>query len=161
MPGHKITLSFSHFFSFLQSRSIHLLLVYIFFPSGPSPYIVFVSPQSNKPTQQESNQERAMEMLHGRHVISQEEVNGVVRVKIVISKKELKQMVSSLGHQKQNVNGGDNYQRKTKAPTEQESFEKMLYVLRKRHEKRVEAKKKKGEQVEEWQPALQSIPEEI
>lgn len=109
----------------------------------------------------------AIERLHGARVVSREEVDGAVRVKIVLSKKELKHVVASLG-QSRPSNGNADCQRKLMAATnkpnsgDQQSFEQMLHVLRKRHAKRVAAAAavaKEG-QLSEWQPALQSIPEE-
>ncbi|XP_020085077.1 uncharacterized protein LOC109707940 [Ananas comosus] len=97
----------------------------------------------------------AIEKLHGGRVVSREEENGVVRVKIVVSKKELKQMLAGIsgientarGHQ---TGGG------ASAP---QSLEQLRHVLRRRRAKKLEegAKGLRGE----WQPQLQSIPEEI
>lgn len=106
-----------------------------------------------------------IDRLHGTHVVSREEVDGAVRVKIVLSKKELKHMVASLGL-RQSSTGNTDCPRKTavnKPNTgDQQSFEQMLHVLRKRHMRRVAAvaAAAKGGQLSEWQPALQSIPEE-
>ncbi|KAJ4746659.1 hypothetical protein LUZ62_081064 [Rhynchospora pubera] len=103
-----------------------------------------------------------IERLHAGRVVSQEEVDGAVRVKILLSKKELKKMVASL-RQRQST-GNIDCQRKatTNKPNtgDQQSFEQMLHVLRKRHVRRVAAAAAKGGQLSEWQPALQSIPEE-
>jgi hypothetical protein len=104
----------------------------------------------------------AMERLQGARVVSQEEVDGAVRVKIVLSKKELKHMVASL-NQRQSTGNADCQRKVTmnKTNTGEQQFEQMLHVLRKRHMRRVAAATAvKGDQLSEWQPALQSIPEE-
>lgn len=91
----------------------------------------------------------AIERLHGGRVTSREEENGVVRVKIVVSKQELRQMVAWTSQKRSNASHPS-----MAAPP---NFEQLLHVLRKRHMKRAEAgKEPRGE----WRPALQSIPEE-
>ena len=93
----------------------------------------------------------AIEKLHGGRVISREENNGAVRVKIVVSKQELRQMVSSLSQRRSNAI----HQRMAAPP----NLEQLLHVLREQHMKRAEAGK--GYRPGDWRPALLSIPEEI
>jgi hypothetical protein len=104
----------------------------------------------------------AIERLHGARVVSREEIDGAVRVKMVLSKKELKHMVASLS-QRQSTGNADCQRKMTmnKMNTGDQQFEQMLHVLRKRHMRRVAAAAAAKEaQSSEWQPALQSIPEE-
>ncbi|WOK98830.1 hypothetical protein Cni_G07542 [Canna indica] len=106
-------------------------------------------------TQRRVTAAETMEVLRTGRVISteeEEEVNGVVRVKVVMSRQELKQMLALMRHKR-----GDAADRhRVLAAAGAQGFEKSLHALRRRHMKRVESMK--GRSV--WIPALQSIPEE-
>lgn len=86
---------------------------------------------------------------HGR-LISHEEEDGVMTVKIVVTKKELKHLIAAMNQRENNAK-----RRQTTAP---QSLEQLFNVLRRRREKKQEVmNSRRGG----WQPALQSIPEEI
>ncbi|KAG1355386.1 hypothetical protein COCNU_07G014980 [Cocos nucifera] len=91
----------------------------------------------------------AIEQAHGGRVIDRDDENGVVTVKIVVTKQQLRQMVASTGRGWSN--SGLHH---LAAPPR---MEQLLHVLRRRHMKRAEAEKGHGSG---WRPALQSIPEE-
>lgn len=89
--------------------------------------------------------EETIKKLQSGRVISQEEEKGAVRVKIVVSKQELRQMLASMNQRNNNH--------------QMPSLEQLLHVLRKLRMNRAEtAKAYRGDC---WKPALQSIPEEI
>ncbi|URD96458.1 hypothetical protein MUK42_29814 [Musa troglodytarum] len=97
--------------------------------------------------------EEAVEELTRGVVISTEEGDGVVRLKIVMSKQELKVMVASLSGERSDAGGGRG---RTSLPPPP-SLEQLLHALRRRHMKRTESGKRRNGG---WMPALQSIPEE-
>ncbi|WOK93198.1 hypothetical protein Cni_G01892 [Canna indica] len=79
---------------------------------------------------------------------------GAVRVKIVVTKKQLRQMVASLGQGGSNAGAAG-----TTTAAAASNVELLLHVLRRRHMKRAEtAGRRHGGR---WRPALQSIPEEV
>lgn len=98
--------------------------------------------------------EEAVEELTRGMVISTEEGDGVVRLKIVMSKQELKVMVASLSGERSDAGGGRG---RTSLPPPPPSLEQLLHALRRRHMKRAESGKRRNGG---WMPALQSIPEE-
>ncbi|XP_008785057.1 uncharacterized protein LOC120110749 [Phoenix dactylifera] len=92
----------------------------------------------------------AIEQVHGGKVVARDDENGVVRVKIVVTKQQLRQMVASRGRGRSNAG-----HRPLAAPAP--DVEQLMHVLRRRHMKRAEAERgcRSG-----WRPKLQSIPEE-
>lgn len=87
----------------------------------------------------------ALEQLHhGGRVLSREDVGGAVRVKIVVSKRELKHMVAALG----SGAGGP-------------GAEQRLQSLRRRSMRRAAEAARRMQANGEWEPGLQSIPEEV
>ncbi|KAJ8512333.1 hypothetical protein OPV22_002767 [Ensete ventricosum] len=98
--------------------------------------------------------EEAVEELTRGMVISREEGDGVVRLKIVMSKQELKVMVASLSRERTDAIGGRG---RTSLPPPSPSLEQLLHALRRRHIKRAESGKGRNGG---WMPALRSIPEE-
>lgn len=92
----------------------------------------------------------AIKLAHDGRVIACDDENGVLRVKILVPKQQLTQMVASTG-QGQSVAG---LHRLAARPP---SVDQLLHALRRRHTMRAEATK--GYQ-NGWRPALQSIPEE-
>ncbi|RWW12099.1 hypothetical protein GW17_00024248 [Ensete ventricosum] len=82
--------------------------------------------------------------------------NGVVRVKIVVTKRQLRQMVASMGQGPSNAAGP---QAETAASASASNLELLLHILRRRHMKRAETGKRHGGG--RWRPALKSIPEDI
>ncbi|XP_010918149.1 uncharacterized protein [Elaeis guineensis] len=91
-----------------------------------------------------------IEEAHGGKVVGRDDENGVVTVKIVVTKEQLRQMVASTGRGWSNAG-----LHQLAAPP---SMEQLLHVLRRRHMKKAEAGK--GCNGSGWRPALQSIPEE-
>jgi hypothetical protein len=91
----------------------------------------------------------ADKIRHGR-LISHEEEDGKMTVKIVVTKKELKHLIAAMNQRENNVR-----HRQRMAP---QSLEQLFNVLRRRREKQQEVmRSRRGG----WEPALQSIPEEI
>ncbi|XP_062221034.1 uncharacterized protein LOC133920431 [Phragmites australis] len=108
----------------------------------------------------------ALEQLHhGGRVLSREDVGGAVRVKIVVSKRELKQMVAALGdgaagpaaaageRHRQRAAGG--------AGAGGPGAEQRLQSLRRRSMRRAAEAARRMQGDGEWEPGLQSIPEEV
>ncbi|CAL9092746.1 unnamed protein product [Musa textilis] len=83
-------------------------------------------------------------------VVTREDESGAVQVKVVVTKKQLRQMVAAMGQERSARAAGH---RLAASPT----MEQVLYSLRRRHMKRGE----KGQCRSRWRPELQSIPEEI
>ncbi|XP_065030567.1 uncharacterized protein LOC135653053 [Musa acuminata AAA Group] len=83
--------------------------------------------------------------------------NGVVRVKIVVTKRQLRQMVASMGQGPCNAAGPQ----AATAAASASNLELLLHVLRRRHMKRAETGKGKRHGGGRWRPALKSIPEDI
>ncbi|KAL6911820.1 hypothetical protein ACP4OV_000625 [Aristida adscensionis] len=117
----------------------------------------------------------ALQQLHnGGRVLSREEVGGAVRVKIVVSKRELKQMVAALGdgaagamaaaaaataaagerHRQRAAGGGGGGAGGAGA-------EQRLQSLRRRSMRRAAEAARRMQANGEWEPGLQSIPEEV
>ncbi|KAF9600420.1 hypothetical protein IFM89_009335 [Coptis chinensis] len=103
-----------------------------------------------------SNLLEAIAQVHGGSVVSSKDEDGVVRMKIVVKKQDLKNMLEK-------ISGGNNDTRQ--APPVQSAFssvltlEHRLNIMRKRHVKRVENANKGCRS--SWRPMLQSIPEEL
>ncbi|KAL6633814.1 hypothetical protein ACP70R_026485 [Stipagrostis hirtigluma subsp. patula] len=115
----------------------------------------------------------ALEQLHnGGRVLSREDVGGAVRVKIVVSKRELKQMVAALGEgaagamaaaaaataagerHRQRASGGA-------GGAGGPGAEQRLQSLRRRSMRRAAEAARRMQANGEWEPGLQSIPEEV
>ncbi|CAN6234003.1 unnamed protein product [Urochloa humidicola] len=115
--------------------------------------------------QQSKAAAEALEQLHhGGRLLSREDVGGAVRVKIVVSKRELKQMVAALGDGAGAVTAaaaavtGERYrQRAAGGP----SAEQRLQSLRRRSMRRAAEAARRMQANGEWEPGLQSIPEEV
>jgi hypothetical protein len=107
----------------------------------------------------------ALEQLHnGGRVLSREEVGGAVRVKIVVSKRELKQMVAALGdgaerHRQRGAAGGGGGS--CAGASGGPGAEQRLHSLRRRSMRRAAEAARRVQGSREWQPGLQSIPEEV
>ncbi|RRT31754.1 hypothetical protein B296_00057958 [Ensete ventricosum] len=80
-------------------------------------------------------------------VVGRDDESGAVRVKIVMTKTQLRQMVAAMQQ-------GPSYTA-TYPPSASSSLEQLLRSLRRRHMKRAEA----GQCRSRWRPELQSIPE--
>uniref|UniRef100_A0A804NUC5 Uncharacterized protein n=1 Tax=Zea mays TaxID=4577 RepID=A0A804NUC5_MAIZE len=120
--------------------------------------------------QQSKAAAEALEQLrHGGRLLSREDVGGAVRVRIVVSRRELKQMVAALGdddgagaaaaaasserrHRQRGAGAGAGA-----GP----GAEQRLQSLRRRSARRAaEAARRTMQAGGEWEPGLQSIPEE-
>ncbi|TVU27944.1 hypothetical protein EJB05_19449, partial [Eragrostis curvula] len=108
----------------------------------------------------------ALEQLHnGGRVLSREEVGGAVRVKIVVSKRELKQMVAALGDGAgagavAAAAAGERHRQRAAGAGGPSAAEQRLQSLRRRSMRRQAAEAARRMQGE-WEPGLQSIPEEV
>ncbi|KAL7237081.1 hypothetical protein ACSBR1_020202 [Camellia fascicularis] len=80
--------------------------------------------------------------------------DGVVRMKIVVKKQDLKQMLEVIRGGK-NTGGTST----SVSPTPSLCLEQRLNLMRRRHQWRVS--QAKGSRRSSWRPALQSIPEEL
>ncbi|KQK00706.1 uncharacterized protein LOC100836341 [Brachypodium distachyon] len=107
----------------------------------------------------------ALEQLHnGGRVLSREDVGGAVRVKIVVSKRELKKMVAALGA---GAGGeaaaapGDRRGGRQRAAAGTTDAEQRLLSLRRRSMRRAAEETRRMQASGEWEPGLQSIPEEV
>ncbi|KAL5211607.1 hypothetical protein ABZP36_022454 [Zizania latifolia] len=109
----------------------------------------------------------ALEQLHhGGRVLSREDVGGAVRVRIVVSKRELKHMVAALdaGAGEAAAAGERHRQR---APgggvggPGGPGAEQRLQSLRRRSMRRAAEAARRMQANGEWEPGLQSIPEEV
>ncbi|XP_066388025.1 uncharacterized protein [Miscanthus floridulus] len=125
--------------------------------------------QQSKPTT------AVLEQLHhGGRLLSREDVGGTVRVKIVISKRELKQMVAALDdgagdaaaaavttdrHRRQcaTTRGGSSCTAGAVGP----GIEQRLPSLRRHSMRRATEAARRMQASGEWEPGLQSIPEEV
>ena len=83
----------------------------------------------------------------GRGGEEEEEEKGVVRVKVVVSKQELRQMLASMS------------QRSSSAAQHHMAMEQLLHVLGRQRMKAADTMN--GSYRGDWRPALHSIPEEI
>lgn len=98
-------------------------------------------------------------------IVSCVEEDGVVRVKIVVKKQDVKQMLqvmrsgSDVDHHKIISNGGDD-RRSSNIVASSSSAEQRLNLLREKHLLRVD-EAKESHRSSSWSPALQSIPEEV
>jgi hypothetical protein len=106
---------------------------------------------------------QALERLHhGGRLLSREDVGGAVRVKIVVSKRELKQMVAALGDGGLVAAASSERHRQRAAAAAGPGAEQRLQSLRRRSVRRAaEAAARRMQAGGEWEPGLQSIPEEV
>ncbi|CAL5055124.1 unnamed protein product [Urochloa decumbens] len=101
----------------------------------------------------------ALEQLHhGGRLLSREDVGGAVRVKIVVSKRELKQMVAALGDGAGAVTAATRERHRQRASA---GAEQRLQSLRRRSMRRAAEAARRMQANGEWEPGLQSIPEEV
>ncbi|TKW40815.1 hypothetical protein SEVIR_1G270600v4 [Setaria viridis] len=110
----------------------------------------------------------ALEQLnHGGRLLSREDVGGAVRVKIVVSKRELKQMVAALGDGAGAVTAAATAAAATSERHRQRAAgagpgaEQRLQSLRRRSMRRAAEAARRMQANGEWEPGLQSIPEEV
>lgn len=107
----------------------------------------------------------ALEQLHhGGRVLSREEVGGAVRVKIVVSKRELKKMVAALGTGGEVAAAAASAERRNRqraAGGGGTDAEQRLQSLRRRSMRRAAEETRRMQASGEWEPGLQSIPEEV
>ncbi|KAI3980584.1 hypothetical protein MKX01_025149 [Papaver californicum] len=107
--------------------------------------------RNQKPTT-ESNLLEAIAQFHGAGVVSHTDENGVVRMKILVKKQDLKQMLEMMDNGKESSSNNNTQQQSSSL-----SLEQRLHIMRRKHQRRVE--QAKGRRI--WQPALQSIPEDL
>lgn len=81
---------------------------------------------------------------------------SVVRVRLVMSQKELKQMVASMGWGSRTGTGHN-----SRASTTTAALDQLVHLLKKRQTKRPEFGRGDRSSSSKWEPALQSIPEEL
>ncbi|KAF7085146.1 hypothetical protein CFC21_088626 [Triticum aestivum] len=110
--------------------------------------------------------EQALEQLHhGGRVLSREEVGGAVRVKIVVSKRELKKMVAALGTGGEVAAAAASADRRSRQRAAggggSTDAEQRLQSLRRRSMRRAAEETRRMQASGEWEPGLQSIPEEV
>ncbi|ESR35769.1 hypothetical protein WN944_028452 [Citrus x changshan-huyou] len=94
----------------------------------------------------------------GVHV-SEANDNGVVRMKIMVRKQDLKQILQVM-----NMNGANNSHSRSEAanaPLSAPSAEQWLNLLRRKHNIVKAVNSGKENQRRSWRPELQSIPEEL
>lgn len=105
----------------------------------------------------------ALEQLHhGGRVLSREEVGGAVRVKIVVSKRELKKMVAALGTGAEVAAAAASADRRSRQRAAGGTdAEQRLQSLRRRSMRRAAEETRRMQASGEWEPGLQSIPEEV
>lgn len=89
-------------------------------------------------------------------IVSCVEEDGVVRMKIVVKKQDVKQMLQVMS------GSDDHHHHKINAHRSSiSSAEQRLNLLRKKHLLRLDVAKKTRSSSSSWSPALQSIPEEV
>jgi|UniRef100_A0A2N9HB17 hypothetical protein len=91
--------------------------------------------------------------VNGGGVVSCYEEDGVVRMKIIVKKQDLTQMLEVMG------GGGKNKAHHQPSITPSLSAEQRLNLLQKKHLLRANTTKESWSS--SWSPALQSIPEEL
>ncbi|XP_040377075.1 alanine and glycine-rich protein-like [Oryza brachyantha] len=122
--------------------------------------------------------EALQQLHHGGRVLSREDVGGAVRVKIVVSKRELKHMVAALGSGAAGAGAGGAVVAAAAATAAGERHrqrasgggggggagpgaEQRLQSLRRRSMRRAAEAARRMQANGEWEPGLQSIPEEV
>ncbi|XVF45584.1 hypothetical protein PTKIN_Ptkin02bG0217800 [Pterospermum kingtungense] len=101
-----------------------------------------------------SNLLEAIAQANRESVVSHIDEDGVLRMKIVVRKQDLKQMLGIINGAGR-VSSSANYQYSSPSPI---SVEERLNLLRRKHLMRSNAIKKMSSH--SWSPELQSIPEE-
>ncbi|OVA08875.1 Protein of unknown function DUF4228 [Macleaya cordata] len=96
----------------------------------------------------------AIAQAHGGGVVSRMDEDGVVRMKIVVKKQDLKHMLQMM----ENGNKNNSIHQKSPLVSSNLSLEQRLHVMRRRQLRRAE-NVKGGPRT--WRPALQSIPEDL
>uniref|UniRef100_A0ACD5ZK53 Uncharacterized protein n=1 Tax=Avena sativa TaxID=4498 RepID=A0ACD5ZK53_AVESA len=127
--------------------------------------------QGHRQHQSKAAAEALEQLHHGGRVLSREEVGGAVRVKIVVSKRELKKMVAALGSGAGGevaaaaaaaaASGGRRGGRQRAASSGGTDAEQRLQSLRRRSMRRAAEETRRMQANGEWEPGLQSIPEEV
>ncbi|KAF8390533.1 hypothetical protein HHK36_025060 [Tetracentron sinense] len=95
------------------------------------------------------NSVEAIAQVHGGGVISRSNEDGVVQMKIVVRKQDLKHMLAMMG-------GAKNCGHQAHSLLEQR-----INIMRRRLHRRADLVKGLGRRRSPWRPALQSIPEEL
>ncbi|KAJ6937195.1 hypothetical protein NC652_011761 [Populus alba x Populus x berolinensis] len=98
-----------------------------------------------------SNLTESIGQVNGGCVVSHTNENGFVRMKLVVRKQDLKQMLEVMRGGKSNANQA------SYSPVSSLSLEQRLNLLRRKHISR--SNSAKGSCRRSWTPALQSIPE--
>ncbi|KAH8510473.1 hypothetical protein H0E87_008146 [Populus deltoides] len=98
-----------------------------------------------------SNLPESIGQVNGGCVVSHTNENGFVRMKLVVRKQDLKQMLEVMRGGKSNANQA------SYSPVSSLSLEQRLNLLRRKHLSR--SNSAKGSCRRSWTPALQSIPE--
>ncbi|KAJ6927483.1 hypothetical protein NC651_011509 [Populus alba x Populus x berolinensis] len=98
-----------------------------------------------------SNLTESIGQVNGGCVVSHTNENGFVRMKLVVRKQDLKQMLEVMRGGKSNANQA------SYSPVSSLSLEQRLNLLRRKHLSR--SNSAKGSCRRSWTPALQSIPE--
>lgn len=114
------------------------------------------------PGQRRNTMAEAIARVHGGSVVvSPDNENGVVRMKVVVSKQQLRQMVVLSMGSRGKSSGSSSHAQPPPASYPQ-ALEQLLHVLRARHMmKRAASEAGKAAHGSPWTPALQSIPEEM
>ncbi|KAJ6765861.1 PLASTID MOVEMENT IMPAIRED PROTEIN-RELATED [Salix purpurea] len=98
-----------------------------------------------------SNLPEPIGQINGGCVVSHTNENGFVRMKVVVRKQDLKQMLEVMRGGRSNDNRASN------SPVSSLSLEQHFNLLRRKHLSR--SNSAKGSCRRSWTPALQSIPE--
>ncbi|KAJ0011065.1 hypothetical protein Pint_34224 [Pistacia integerrima] len=112
----------------------------------------------NQTSSMKSNVMEAISQVNGYggvNVVSQANKDGVVRMKIVVKKEDLKQMIDMKRGSENNAHG---------LPSSLPSpspVERRLHLLERRHLLRVNNSSKENRRGYDWHPVLPSIPEEL
>ncbi|KAM3695708.1 hypothetical protein ACB098_07G153900 [Castanea mollissima] len=122
-----------------------------------TPKRVFRQFRAQNQKESRSNMLETVVNVNGGGVVSCIEKDGVVRMKIVVKKQDLRQMLEVMG-------GGGGGGGKSKAHLQPSimpslSAEQRLNLLQKKHVLRANTTKESSSS--SWSPALQSIPEEL
>ncbi|CAN6280450.1 unnamed protein product [Urochloa humidicola] len=115
-------------------------------------------PRDDARHQSKAAAEALQQLHHGGRLLSREDVGGAVRVKIVVSKRELKQMVAALGD---GAGAATSERHRHRASAAGPSAEQRLQSLRRRSMRRAAEAARRMQANGEWEPGLQSIPEEV
>ncbi|MCL7028239.1 hypothetical protein MKW94_024665 [Papaver nudicaule] len=128
-------------------------------PKRGSPRLL-LSARNHKATAK-SNLLESVAQIHGAGVVSRTDENGVVRMKILVKKQDLKQMLEMMNNGNKSItptNDTQHHQQSSTLVSSNLSLEQRLHSMRRRHQRRVQHVK--GGNRRTWRPALQSIPED-